>query len=66
MQEKRPIFRKVFGYFCINSGSGIVMNLRKINSKTINGSINIIRKDEKTNILPVIVTNAYKGKILSE
>lgn len=64
--ENRPIFRKIFGYFCIHFGSGTVMNLYKINSKIIKGIISIIRKDVKTNILPVIVIKPYSEKVLSE
>ena len=64
--ENRPILRKIFGYFCIHSGRGIVMNLHKINSKIIKGSINIIRKDVKTNVLPVIEIKPYSGNKLSE
>ncbi|MCR4881829.1 MAG: hypothetical protein K6A44_07760 [bacterium] len=64
--ERRPIFRKILGYFLSHSGSGIVMNLRKTNSKPIKGSINIIRKDVKTNIPPIIEAKAYSGNELSE
>lgn len=64
--EKRPIFRKIFGYFRIHLGREIVMNLHKINSRTIKGSVNIIKKDAKTNVLPVIAIKPYNGNELSE
>ena len=64
--EKIPIFLKSLGYFCIHFGDGIVTNLYKINSRIIIGSISIIRKDVKTNVLPVIVIKLYSGKVLSE
>ena len=64
--EIRPIFLKTFGYFNIHSGCEIVINLRKINSKPIKGSISITKRDVKTNILPVMDTKAYNGNELSE